>query len=549
MIWIVSGIALGVLILVLALVHKDRKNSSSRDLSDRTCRILMIILFTCFAFILFFKVTEIPTAFNVDEAASAYDALSLAKYHCDRFLYRFPVYFVNFGGGQNALYTYLVAGLIIIFGYSALIVRLPAVILSLLSAMTFSWVIRKEYGNSASVIMAFFFCILPFSIMHSRWGLESYLLFPMLIFSAAALLRAVRSGKTRWFILAGILFGVSLYSYSVSYLLLPLFLGITLLYLLSIKKIRWKDLLAIGLPIIIAAIPLLLFLAVNNGYIEEIRTHYFSVPKLKAYRGNEIRLQNVITNLAPGSYNIFYSLFVNDRCTYNIVPKFGSLYYFSIPFILYGFVLCLRNSVRTVRNRAYSLDLTVTVLFAVTFVVSLFFEGINANRGCALYIGFMYFLMVGIYEILKKNKTYFIISSAVYLVLFSCFMTFYIKGFPSYLDDNTMFGSIDDLKESLLFADTVNRYDDTIYVLDRGQPYIYTLLALDIDPFTFNKNLIMANDNYVKVVGKYRFRLDAIMPECVYICRDLNRLPEGIESFGFDKKQFGSVVVYYPPAD
>ena len=185
----------------------------------------------------------------------------------------------------------------------------------------------------------------------------------------------------------------------------------------------------------------------------------------------------------------------------------------------------------------------------MTFVVSLFFEGINANRGCALYIGVMYFLMVGIYEILKKNKIYFFISSAVYLVLFTCFMTFYIKEFPSYLDDNTMFGSIDDLKESLLFADTVNRYDDTIYVLDRGQPYIYTLLALDIDPFTFNKNLIMANDNYVKVVGKYRFRLDAIMPECVYICRDLNRLPEGIESFGFDRKQFGSVVVYYPPAD
>ena len=191
----------------------------------------------------------------------------------------------------------------------------------------------------------------------------------------------------------------------------------------------------------------------------------------------------------------------------------------------------------------------VTSLFLTAFTFSLFLEGVNANRGCVLYISFIYFLIMGIYEILKKSKLYSVISCGIFLTLFSLFLSFYFNEFPTYLDDNTMFGSIDDLKESLIFADTVNRYDETIYVLDRGQPYIYTLLALDIDPFTFNKNLTMSNDHYVKIFGKYRFRLDAIMPECVYICRDLNRLPDGIDSFGFDKKQFGSTVVYYPPAE
>ena len=549
MIWSITGIILGTIIIALTLNPKNQQNNERWEMTSKAFHISLIVLFTCFAFVLFYKVTEIPVPYNVDEAGSAYDALSLVKYHCDRFLYRFPVYFVNFGGGQNALYTYLISVFILIFGFNVLIVRLPAILLSLLSAYVFARAVRKEYGNTASVISVFFFCILPFSIMHSRWGLESYLLFPMIIFSITALFQAVRSGKSKWYLLAGCLFGVSFYSYSMSYLLIPLFLGINLIYLVSVKKTSWKNLIALILPVFIAAVPLLLFLAVNNGLIDEIRTHYFSVPKLAVYRGDEINFQNVITNLVPGPYNIFYSLFVNDRCTYNIVPKFGSLYYFSIPFICYGFVLCVWRSVKSIKTRQYSFDLMVTTLFFIAFTFSLFLEGVNANRGCVLYISFIYFLIMGIYEILKKSKLYSVISCGIFLTLFALFLSFYFNEFPAYLDDNTMFGSIDDLKESLIFADTVNRYDETIYVLDRGQPYIYTLLALDIDPFTFNKNLTMSNDHYVKIFGKYRFRLDAIMPECVYICRDLNRLPDGIDSFGFDKKQFGSTVVYYPPAE
>ena len=518
-------------------------------MSSGAYRISTIVLFICFAFLLIYKVDEIPVPYNVDEAASAYDALSLVKYHCDRFLYRFPVYFINFGGGQNALYTYLIAGFIKVFGFSVLTVRLPAILFSLLSVYVFSRVIREEYGNTASVLSVFFFCILPFSIMHSRWGLESYLLFPMMIFSSVSLFHSVKTGKFRWYMLTGCLFGISFYAYSMSYLIIPIFLGINLLYLVSIRKTSLKNLCALVFPVFLAAIPLLLFLAVNNELIDEIRTHYFSVPKLTFYRGNEINFENVIANLKPGPYNLFYSMFVNDRCTYNIIPKFGSLYYFSIPFICYGLFLCVRRSLKSFQNRCYSFDLLIFSLFFVTIVFSLFLEGVNANRGCVLYIGFIYFLVVGSYKFLKKNIMYSSLSGVTYLVLFISFISFYLKDFPAYLDDNTMFGSYNDLKESLIFAETVNRYDDTIYVLDRGQPYIYTLLALDIDPFTFNNNLTMSNDHYVKIVGKYRFRLDAIMPECVYICRDLNRLPEGIDSFGFEKKLFGSAAVYYPPAD
>ena len=133
-----------------------------------------------------------------------------------------------------------------------------------------------------------------------------------------------------------------------------------------------------------------------------------------------------------------------------------------------------------------------------------------------------------------------------YLVCFGTFVNYYFTVFPEVLQDDSMFGSLDDLKETLIFAEDVNPYDDTVYVLGRVQPYIYTLLALDVDPYTFNEKKILSYDDYVKVYDKYRFRLDKIMPECVYVFTDVHNIPDEIEDFDFESKQFDHVKIYYP---
>ena len=65
------------------------------------------LILSIFVFVHTYKLTEIPFGLNVDEAAVAYDGLCLAQYGgVDRFLNSFPVYFVNWGDEQNAMYTY-----------------------------------------------------------------------------------------------------------------------------------------------------------------------------------------------------------------------------------------------------------------------------------------------------------------------------------------------------------------------------------------------------------------------------------------------------------
>ena len=543
-VWI--GILAGCLIIILAQLSKN-KQSKDFDIKSKTCFILLAVLFIIFTFLITYRVTEIPVPLNVDEAGTAYDAWCIANYHCDRFLYHFPVYFINYGGhGSSGLYTYLAAIMIKLFGFSVMSVRLPAILLSLASALALTLTIRKELGNTASVITMFFFCILPFSFMHSRWGLDAYLLFPMMIFSVTVFYFAIRHEKTRWFVLCGFVFGLTLYSYSVSFMLVPALLTISLIYLLIIKKISWKNIIALGIPLFILAIPLMLMLAINNGLMGEIRTRFFTIPQLISYGVSEVGLINMINCLKFGPNNVFYNLFVNDNLLYNVVPAFGTIYYVSIPLFIYGLVLSVKRCIRFVREKKISFDLIMLSLFFAVLLVSMSIDKTNVNRSSAIYISIIYFLSLGCLKILKKSRAVAAVTAVVYLVSFGFFLHYYFTDFSKDLEPDILFASISDLDEALDFVETVYQGEETVYVLGRSRPYIYTLISRQVDPYSFNQKMVLSNDDYVKIYDKYRFRLDAVLPDCIYVLTDLNDIPSDIEKYDFSSKQFGSVLVYYP---
>ncbi len=58
-------------------------------------------------FVHLFQITKIPNGIHVDEMGMGYDAWCLAHFGVDRYLKAYPVYLMNFGGGQSALYAYL----------------------------------------------------------------------------------------------------------------------------------------------------------------------------------------------------------------------------------------------------------------------------------------------------------------------------------------------------------------------------------------------------------------------------------------------------------
>ena len=277
-----------------------------------------------------------------------------------------------------------------------------------------------------------------------------------------------------------------------------------------------------------------------------MRTRFFSVPKLESYSASVINLHNIVDNLRINSTNIFYRMFVDDFLIYNVIPKFGTMYYVSIPLILYGFFLSVKKLIHSVSEKQYGLDFMMTALFIVVFFINLIVEDTNINRLCALYLPMTYYLVIASYEIMCKKKILAVITLGAFLILFVFFIGYYFEDFNKKLDTSPLIGSITELGEAVNYADSVNKNDELIYILDPLQTYVYTMLIKGIDPYTFNEQKILSYDDYVKVVGHYRFRLDAVMPECIYIFRDRTKMPENLDEFGFAVKKFGSFWVYYP---
>ena len=160
-------------------------------------KIIFIILLV-FAFIFnFYKIDKVPNGVNLDEAGLGVDVYSIANYGVDRNMHVFPVYFENFGEGQSALYIYLAAILVKIFGFSVFVLRLPALILSVLEVAIIYLLVAKFNSRKFALFVMFLTIISPWHFMKSRWALDAYLLSPMLVFSMFAFVQAVDKRK-KW---------------------------------------------------------------------------------------------------------------------------------------------------------------------------------------------------------------------------------------------------------------------------------------------------------------------------------------------------------------
>ncbi len=256
----------------------------------------IFILFSLTIFTSTFKLGKVPYGLHVDEAGMAYDALSLSQYGVDRYLNRFPAYLINYGGGQSAMYAYLSAILIKIFGYSINIIRTPAVILRLLIFISGLFIMKNENNKLKTFSFLFLLTISPYFIMQSRWGLDCNLMVGFLTISVCLLIQAITKNNIKLLFISGLLFGLTLYTYALSYIIVPILLFFTCVYLLYIKKTNIKELIILGTPIFLLALPLILMILVNNGFIDEMEG-LITIPLLKDYRGAEISLKNIFNNL------------------------------------------------------------------------------------------------------------------------------------------------------------------------------------------------------------------------------------------------------------
>lgn len=205
---------------------------------------------------------KVPGGYQMDEAYGAFNAYSLFHSGIDSTGHSYPVYFESWGGGQNALNSYLMLPFMVFTGgkITPLVVRLPQAIVAILSLVAVYFLMKEMVDEAAGLWAMLLLSVCPWHIMMSRWGLESNLAPGFLLFGLTFFVYGLK--KPRLLILSALSYGLSLYCYATIWPIVPLLMLSEWGYGFLTKTLKIDKYFVIHVVIIgLLALPLLAFFA------------------------------------------------------------------------------------------------------------------------------------------------------------------------------------------------------------------------------------------------------------------------------------------------
>ena len=393
--------------------------------SEKQHRMLFWGIIALGVFARLWRFGKVPGGMNQDEALAAYEAWSIFTTGMDTAGYRFPVYLTAWGSGMNALETYLMIPFVALFGLKSWAVRLPQLLTALLSLPAVYGIGKRLWDRRTAYVAMLLLAVCPWHILLSRWGLESNLAPGFLLFGLLFFLRSLED--SRYILLSAVFYGLSLYAYAAVWPILPFLLLAQGIWAVRCGALRANGrLLAAVLILAMLAAPLLLFLAVNLGWIEELRGSLLSVPKLLVLRDGELSASHIPENLE----NLIGILWrQSDGLLWNYGGWFGLLYPISLPFTVLGVLSSLREK----RAAPALLQLLAGLILGALMKV-------NVNRINLLFPPLILFTARGLVWFGGLFRIRLLpVLLACYMVLFTAFQVYYFTDYRQQI--GTLFGA------------------------------------------------------------------------------------------------------------
>lgn len=531
--------------MVTFRTRKDRvkimPNKSRRLDEKRAAHILFWLILAIAVFARAYRLNSMPNGINQDEALAGYEAFSLLHYGIDSHGYTFPVYLSAWDSGMNALESYLAIPFVALFGLKVWVFRLPQMIVGVLSVWVVYLLVRRIFNERAGLFAMFMLAICPWHIILSRYGLESNLAPGFMLFGLYFFVRGVEN--SRFFMLSALMYGLSLYAYATVWVIVPfVILGIAV-YAVAYGKIRIDRYCVCSVLIIgVLALPLLAFLAVNYGFIDEICTPFMSVPRLAALRSGEVSL-----NDASEKLEMLWNVFVlqTDNQVRNSPTKFGLFYYITMPFALFGFVYSFVRAISHIKKKEFSLESLLLIQCIVCMALCVLVMA-NANRINVVIFNVILYAALGVYYLSTFKLPHVLtVAAAVYFVLFAGFEHYYFTEYDLETREHFSYGLEDALEVACANGETVyveqyEFYSKVLFyiqtpvdVIHSTGQYIYYPSSKK-HPLSFG-NFVFYTDTYENIDEAAAY----VMPKDY----DVGKLPE----HGFAVEQYGNYLVAYKP--
>lgn len=355
---------------------------------DRLSALGLVCFFLVFAlgcFLRFYHLTRLPDGLNQDEASIGYEAFSLAFYGVDRYGNPFPVYPITWGsGGGSPLLIYLTALSFKLFGVSIFVLRGTVAFFGCLTLPLF-YLLVKEAKSSLSGLQSsptglpssptglqssptglqssptglqssptgllgmLLLAIAPWHILLTRWTLD-YGLIPFTFgLAILVLMKAARRQSTGLYVLASALAALNMYSYGSANIVIPVFLLLSVFFLMRGKILSVRQLFLCMLMFLLVCAPLFLFYFINVCKLPEIITPFFSVERFRSDHTASVFLSfSDLFLRGEGIKNskellLYLSVGVENGEYYTYMPGYWTFYVFTFPVTLIGFVVSLKR--------------------------------------------------------------------------------------------------------------------------------------------------------------------------------------------------------------
>lgn len=496
-------------------------------------RLLILIVFIA-AILRFYQLGVNPPSLTWDEASLGYNAYSILQTGADEYGNKFPISIRSFDDYKPALYTYLTVPFIKIFGLNEFAVRVPSALIGMLSIVAIYFLVKellqkwdKRYREPIALASTFFLAISPWHLQFSRGAFEGNIGIFFLMLGILLFLKGLKDGKL--FIVSGVPFALSIYSYHSFRLLVPLFL-------VFIGFIFWQEVLKKKLFFVIFLISLALFtFPVYSSFVKAQASNsrlsmvtIFSDPtvinssikRIDYDKNNNDLLGSILHNrrivyslaIAKGYLDHFNPdfLFIHgDGGVQHHAVDMGMLYLWELPFILAGLYILV--------NRRNRYALTLILLFLLAPLPSAITTGTpHPIRAIALMPAFHIFTAIGtvfIFLRILKMRTMFGRAILLFIIALSLVFNFAYYMHQYYIHSPIEYGYFWQYgyKEAFGFAkENEEKFSNIIVTYEYDQPYIYYLFYNKIDPAWYQKNWDYNRngtiDRFKRIIGKYTFR-------------------------------------------
>lgn len=476
-------------------------------------KIIFIGIILLAVFLRFYQLANVPPSASLDEVSIGYNAYSILKTGGDEYRTKFPILLRAYDDWRPALYVYLVIPFTKLLGLNVLAVRLPSVILSVLTVVATYFLVKELFRNSTALLTSFFLAISPWHIYISRLGHEVNAGLTFVIFAILFLLKAINNYQNKFLLLISTLFfGLSLYTYQSEKIFAPLIL-IVFIFIFRKESLKIKQKVFISLIFgILFILPIILATLTPQGLLRFKGTSAFtngnvykeSAEKILQYKEESNIIGEIFYNRRLVPVRIFLGnyfshlnpqfLFGNSGNESFKASSIGLLYLWEFPFIILGIVFLLFSNFDKKIKAVIILWLTVSfvapslttgaphamraynalpvpqilaslgIFAAIQFVIKVKFKS---------YILPIFYLLLFVVIFLNVSyfyQQYFIVfpkaQSQSFQYALSKTIPFVIKNKNTY--DKIIFSNMDNLYQSYMFFLFYSKYDPFLYQKQGG---------------------------------------------------------------------------------